>query len=221
MRFTQFSTLVASVIGLSQGLVLPQTSPAVASRDAASQLGKIVTRDITCNAGATNANPQCTTCPDITLNGKTVTLTRRVDVPMNAMGQGQWSAGPTGILETGGLSVCTVILIYDQNHWIMAHVPPAREGTNGLAATSQDLITEYTTKIGNAFNDYTWSSPEGYLLMSTLLDTTLQNQLTTWMDGLGVRRSDSTYSPSQAISGSGNFVASRQAEPYPPRITFG
>ncbi|KAI1263451.1 hypothetical protein F5Y18DRAFT_438136 [Xylariaceae sp. FL1019] len=225
MRFARFSTLAASVISLSQGLVLPLTSPAVKSRDAVSLLGEIVTRQIiTCVPGTLSADPQCTTCPNITLGGNVLTLTRRVDaveVPMNAMAQGQWSAGTSGILETGGLSACTVILVYDQNNFIMAHVPPAREGKYGqLAADNQDLINEYTTKIGNAFKDYTWDQPQGYILMSTMLNTDLQHQLTTWMDGLGVWRLSSVYSPWQVWKHSGNFVASREARPYPPIITF-
>ncbi|TRX92082.1 hypothetical protein FHL15_006949 [Xylaria flabelliformis] len=221
MRFTQVSLLLASVIGLSQGLALPQTSPAVESRDAATQLHKIFARDFQCNI---DDKEQCTSCPKIQQSGKPhpadgKSVEARADIPMNAIGSGKWDKGD--VLETHGLSVCTVLAVWDKNNWIMVHIPPAREGNAGeLDATSEDLIKEYLGKMESRWNEKKWDNAEGFLLMSTYLAKNLQDDLERWYDNKGIRKTIQLYSPNGVIAGSGNLAISREAQDYPPTISF-
>ncbi|KAI0424626.1 hypothetical protein F5Y09DRAFT_347529 [Xylaria sp. FL1042] len=214
MRFSQVSLLLSSAVGLSQGLALPQTSPALESRNAATQLRKLFARDFECDI---DDKTQCTSCPDIELNGDSVKA--RADIPMNAIGSGEWKGGD--VIETHGLSVCTAVAVWDNNHWIMAHIPPAREGNDGeLAATGEDLINEYLGKMEERYNEVDWDNAEGYILMSSYLDEDLQKKLADWYDDKGIPATKQLYTPDEVIAGSGNLAISREAGNYPPNIYF-
>ncbi|KAI1348127.1 hypothetical protein F5Y01DRAFT_307051 [Xylaria sp. FL0043] len=214
MRFAQISLILASAFGLSQGLALPETSPALESRNVATQLRKLFARDFTCDIDDT---AQCTSCPDVLLNGNSVRA--RADIPMNAIGWGSWKGGD--VIETHGLSVCTAVVVYDKNHWIMAHIPPAREGDDGgLAATGEDLINEYLGKFTDLYAGYEWSEPEGYILMSSYLAEDLQQKLADWFDNREIPATKQLYTPDEVVAGSGNLAISREAADYPPMIYF-
>ncbi|KAI1734080.1 hypothetical protein F4680DRAFT_454265 [Xylaria scruposa] len=221
MRFTQVSLLLASVMSLSQGLALPQTSPAVESRDAATQLHKIFAREFQCNI---DDKKQCTSCPKIQQSGKPhpadgKSVEARAEIPMNAIGSGKWDKGDN--LETAGLSVCTVLAVWDKENWIMVHIPPAREGNDGKPVkTSEDLINEYLKKMDDRWKEKNWDNPAGYLLMSTWLDQKLRDDVEKWYDERGIAKIIKTYSPGDVIVGSGNLEISRQAQDYPPKISF-
>ncbi|KAI1176160.1 hypothetical protein F4777DRAFT_280087 [Nemania sp. FL0916] len=212
MRFTQLSLLVASVIGVSQGFVVPETSKSVTRDSTADAL--FARDDYKCPVDNKN---ECTSCPDILFDGKSISA--RADVPMNAIGSGSWKKGD--VLETHGLSVCTVIALWDKNHWIMAHIPPAREGSNGaLAATGQDLVDEYKGKFTDRYNGQDWDGPVGYLLVSKYLDGDLKNNLADWFRERNINPTVETYGPEDVMAGSGNLVISREGQDYPPVVVY-
>lgn len=47
-------------------------------------------------------------------------LEARVEIPMNGIGAGSWKDGE--VLQTSGLSVCSVMAVYDKEKFGMAHV---------------------------------------------------------------------------------------------------
>ncbi|KAI0543871.1 hypothetical protein F4679DRAFT_567002 [Xylaria curta] len=196
-------------------------SPAVESRDAATQLHRIFARDFQCNI---DDKEQCTSCPKIQQSGKPHpadgrSVEARNDIPMNAIGDGKWAKGDN--LQTSGLSVCTALAVWDKNNWIMVHIPPAREGDNGgLVATSEDLIREYLAKMDTRWNEKNWENPAGFLLMSTYLAQNLRDDIERWYDNKGISKTIQIYSPEGVIAGSGNLVISRQGQDYPPTISF-
>ena len=57
---------------------------------------------------------ECTSCPDILFDGNSVSA--RADIPMNAIGSGSWKGGD--VLESHGLSVCTVIALWDRDYYL-------------------------------------------------------------------------------------------------------
>lgn len=188
-------------------------SRAAESRDASTQLNEIFARVSSCGK---EDMTQCTACPDIIVPASS---TKRDVVPMNGIGHGEWKAGET--IETHGLSVCTVIAVWDEEHWIMAHIPPAREGNNGeLAATNEELINEYLAKADDRWNNYTWDRPLGLSLVSIFIDPDLREKLSQWFKAKGILTNEQTYSPNDLIQGSGNLVLSREGADYPPNISF-
>ncbi|KAI0514358.1 hypothetical protein F5B22DRAFT_611263 [Xylaria bambusicola] len=212
MRFSQVSLLFTSVIGLGQGLIVPETSRAVKS----SSTRTLFLRDDSFSCPV-DGEDECTSCPDILFNGDS--LSARVDIPMNAIGSGSWKGGD--VLESHGLSVCTVMALWDKNHWIMAHIPPAREGNDGgLAATGQDLVDEYKSKFDDRYSDEDWDEPVGYLLVSKYLDGDLKTNLEDWFKDRDIEPTVETYGPEDVMSGSGNLVISREGQDYPPAVVY-
>ncbi|RWA06874.1 hypothetical protein EKO27_g8239 [Xylaria grammica] len=212
MRFSQVSLLLASVVGLGQGFVVPERSRAVKSGSTANAL--FARDDFQCPV---DNKDECTSCPDILFNGDSISA--RADIPMNAIGSGSWRGGD--VLETHGLSVCTVMALWDRDHWIMVHIPPAREGNNGnLAATGQDLVDEYKGKFADRYNAESWNEPVGYLLVSEYLDGDLKTNLEDWFKDRNIDPTVETYSPSDVMDGSGNLVISREGQDYPPAVVY-
>lgn len=90
------------------------------ARDAASELGSIVApRGLTCKA----TDAQCTKCPKPTVKKgkcpkgakcKRELLDARAEVGMDSIGEGSW--GPGELIETPGLSYCSVMAVCMQFH---------------------------------------------------------------------------------------------------------
>ncbi|KAK5630865.1 hypothetical protein RRF57_006580 [Xylaria bambusicola] len=208
------SLLFASVIGLSQGLIVPETSRAAKSGNLVNAL--FARDDFQCPV---DNKDECTSCPDILFDGGSISA--RFDIPMNAIGSGEWKGGD--VLESHGLSVCTVMALWDKDHWItvVAHIPPAREGDNGgLAATGQDVVDEYKRKFAERYDDVAWDGPVGYLLVSEYLDGDLKTSLEDWFMDRDITPTVETYSPSDVMAGSGNLVISREGQDYPPAVVY-
>jgi hypothetical protein len=89
---------------------------------------------------------------------------------MDAIDSGSW--GPGDIIYTEGLSVCSVLAVFDENKWIMSHVPPARI-ENGKITSTLDLINEYTKVTKSKISGM--KNPEGYLLISKNMETKEQD----------------------------------------------
>ncbi|KAI1361871.1 hypothetical protein F5Y08DRAFT_355767 [Xylaria arbuscula] len=212
MRFSKISLLFSSVIGLSQGLTLPKTSRAVNPGSTTKAL--FARDDFTCPV---DSSDECTSCPDILFDGSSISA--RADIPMNAIGSGSWKGGD--VLESHGLSVCTVMALWDKDHWIMAHIPPAREdGNGGLAATGQDLVDEYKGKFDDRYEEQSWDEPVGYLLVSEYLADDLKTNLEDWFKDRDITPTVETYTPDDVMDGSGNLVISREGADYPPQVVY-
>ncbi|KAF2962654.1 hypothetical protein GQX73_g10917 [Xylaria multiplex] len=142
-----------------------------------------------------------------------------VDIPMDAIGSGSWRRG--NVLESHGLSVCTVMALWDRSHWIMAHIPPARRGINGeLAAMGQDIVDEYKGKFTKRYNEEDWNEPVGYLLVSEYLDGGLKDDLEDWFKDRGILPKVQTYTLNDVWVGSGTIFISRKGRGYPPAVLY-
>lgn len=263
MRFTQIALVPAFLLGLTQGLALPETrqvhhailgltrdlqrySTAVEAPGAATELSTIVARAFSCPA---KAKSQCTTCPKPPKTAKTAKkgkcpkgkkgkkckrseealedaeveeeqqnniIEARVEIGMDSIGSGKWASGD--LLETPGLSACTVMAVYDKTNWAMAHIPPARGTNQGLAKTGMEVINEYKEKMTTRSGVASMKEPRGYLLTSTLLGDEERDALRAWFRANGVSLTEKTYSPGNA--GSGNFAISRETKSWPPLVSF-
>ncbi|KAI1849998.1 hypothetical protein JX265_003371 [Neoarthrinium moseri] len=236
MRYSQVPFLVASLIGLAQGLVLPDAakglSSVVKARDASTEFGDVVARALTCS-GTT----QCTTCPGPNVkSGKcpvganckrsidedgephVSSLEARVKIPFDRIKSGNW--GPGKVIETAGLSFCSVMAVYDQGKWIMAHIPPAREENGQLINTGEDVIDGFKEAMTSKYNDANMQGPQGYLLVNTVLDPDLLRSMQSWFQQRNIPTVVQPYTREQTIAGSGNFVISREAVAWPPIVTF-
>ncbi|KAK7914199.1 hypothetical protein PG985_011902 [Apiospora marii] len=236
MHFTKIFLLVTSTFVLSfPGPV----DSAVSSRDTATtELGKIVARAFTCSI---KDKAQCTKCPKAKLkkvkcpkgskckrasdshSGEQYEdvqfLEARVDpVPMDGISWGEW--GPGKELETGGLSACSVMVVYDQNKWVMGHIPPARARGTTLDQTGAEVIDDYKSRMTKRFDELHMQNPESYLLVSELLSSEKQNSLRQWFQSHNLHPTVRPYGHQDVLPGSGNFVLSRQARPWPPTVSF-
>jgi hypothetical protein len=110
--------------------------------------------------------------------------------------------------------------VYDQNRWVMAHIPPAREDGRELIATSAQVIQEYEQAMTTRFTSARMQSPQGYLLMSNMLGAAEQQTMRQWFQQNNVPVTVKIYSPNDVITGSGNLVFSREAQVWPPSISF-
>lgn len=196
------------------------------ARDATTELGNIIARGSTCKL---KTKTMCTSCPKPKVKkGKCPKGAKckrdvepRIVVGMDSIASGQWSAGQ--LLETGGLSACSVMAVYDQNSFVMAHIPPARASGNPptLVDTSIQVINEYTGKMTTKFNAARMVGARGVLLVSNLMGHAEQNAMRQWFASVGVQVSVQTYNPNDAIQGSGNLVISRETGTgWPPSVSF-
>ncbi|KAL1860687.1 hypothetical protein Daus18300_009030 [Diaporthe australafricana] len=221
MRLSQLSILLAS-----GSVSIPE------AHDAATQLGSIVApRDLTCKA----TDPQCISCPKSTVKkgkcpkGAKCTEkrldARDAEVGMDSIGEGEW--GPGELIETPGLSFCSVMAVYDQNKWVMAHIPPGRMSTKqgetkpSLVATGEDVIREYTAKMTTKFNSAQMTGARGYLLMSEAMGADEQQLMRQWFQSVHITPEVKVYNYQRdTVKGSGNFVIARNEAAWPPSISF-
>lgn len=199
------------------------------ARDATTELGDVVARGVsfTCNI---KDKAQCTTCPKPTkkqgkcLKGakckRDIDPRKTIHVIMDSIASGSW--GPGDVLETAGLSVCSVMVVYSQDKFVMAHIPPARAAGTTLVS-SMDVIEEYKTKMTAAFHaeHMTAVTTSAYLLVSSKMATEEQTAMRQWFADVHVPVTPHTYHRNDAYPGSGNLVFTRETEAWPPIISFG
>lgn len=204
-------------------------------QDATTQLGKIVERDFICKFKSKTA---CITCPTPKLEtGKCPEgakckrgleprelLDPRTKVPFDKIKSAAWKPG--NIIETSGLSACSVMAVYDQNHWAMAHVPPARADPKNpavLIATAQDVIDEYKAAMTAAMKaaHMVGAQAKGYLLVSNMMGQEERQSMQQWYHQAGVvQLTVHGYDAEQTIPGSGNLAISRETHAWPPSVSF-
>ncbi|KAK8122878.1 hypothetical protein PG984_011548 [Apiospora sp. TS-2023a] len=215
MRLTKIFLLAASAVGLSQGLALPGTS--IKNKAQCTKCPKAKVKKVKCPKGS-----KCKRTGDSHVGGEdedVQSLEARVDpVPMDGISWGEW--GPGKELATGGLSACSVMVVYDQNKWVMCHIPPARARGTTLDQTSAEVIDDYKNRMTQRYNELHMQNPQSYLVVSQLMDTANQNSLRQWFQSHGLHPTVKTYGPQDVLPGSGNFVLSREARPWPPTLSF-
>lgn len=170
-------------------------------------------KDGTCPVGAV-----CKRSPVEDGDNDIRSLDARASVPFDTIRSGTWTPGK--VIETAGLSVCSVMAVYDQNKWVMAHIPPSRASGGVLTVTGQDVIDEYKAGMTTKYNAAGMTGAQGYLLVSNLLDVSEQNSMQQWFNQNGINVIVQLYTPDQAFVGSGNFVISREAVAWPPIVTL-
>lgn len=110
--------------------------------------------------------------------------------------------------------------VYDENKWVMAHIPPARASGNVLIATGEEVVQAYKESLTAKYSDAQMQNPLGYLLISTWLDEGLRQSMRQWFQDNNVALTEKVYSPEDMISGSGNLAISREAHNWPPTISL-
>lgn len=88
-----------------------------------------------------------------------------IKVGMDAIGWGNWE--PTDYLLTVGLGGCTTMAVYNQDGFVMSHIPPSREGSKNL----DQMIDEYIERMEEKYNEMGGLLvAKGYLLVIDILD---------------------------------------------------
>lgn len=209
------------------------------------ELGRIVARAFTCPA---KSSSQCTKCPKAPrkatkpkcLKGKKDKkgwkrsegtqdtresedeqqyniLEARVVIDVDSMVWGLWKAGED--LNSPGLSMCSVMAVYDKSKFAMAHIPPARGANGQLFATGTEVIHESKEKMTANSGVASKERPRGYLLMSTYLYDK-RELMRQWFRDNNVQLVERIYDPKDIVPGSGNFVLSSEYNAWPPSVSF-
>jgi hypothetical protein len=137
-------------------------------------------------------------------------VTKKVD--MDDAKAYDWKAGDQ--METTGISVCSVLVVYTKDKIGMAHIPQGRIVGNTYMP-GQEVVTDLTTKLGTAFGRMTGATAVLYHHPS--LDAERVTQVRNWAIAQGVTPQVVPFSAT--ISGSGTFNIQRFGDAWPPHLS--
>lgn len=143
------------------------------------------------------------------------------EVHMDALSAGPWKSGD--MVYTQGLSACTVMAIWDHDHFIMCHIPPARVSgpSHTLSFMSLDIIAQYKDRMTSRFKSAIMKNPQGYLLVNSMMGAEEKQALHQWFtQDAKITPTIKEYTKNDYQQGKGQFNVSRKHNAWPPKITF-
>jgi hypothetical protein len=137
-------------------------------------------------------------------------VTKKVD--MDDAKAYDWKSGDQ--METTGISVCSVLVVYTKTKIGMAHIPQGRIVGNTYMP-GQEVVTDLTNKLGTAFGSM--ASATAVLYHHPSLDAERVTQVRNWAIAQGVTPQVVPFSAT--ISGSGTFNIQRFGDAWPPHLS--
>ena len=126
-----------------------------------------------------------------------------------------WKQG--NAVETTGISVCSILVVYTRAQIGMAHIPQGRI-TNGQYVPGTDVINDLTRQLRAAFGNMAGAEAVFYHYEKLHQDEV--TQITNWIAAQGINNPQ-IVSFSEPLGGSGTFEISRYSGVgWPPYVSF-